>query len=92
MIEKTAHGTWVFLLLLQRIGSLVFMIGTVAFPGYVLYRHGLSVLPVHDRGGNVIGHANYFLLALVMSAFALLICLLCYKAAQKGLQQVRSGK
>ncbi|WP_157836416.1 hypothetical protein [Xanthomonas sp. SHU 308] len=92
MTERTSRDTWVVLLLLQRFFSLVFMIGTIVFPGYIFYRHGLSVLPVYDRGGNVIGHANYFVLSLVMSAFALLICLLCYKAAQKRLQQVRSGK
>ena len=90
MAKNTMHSPWITLLIIQRSVSLVFLIGAIAFPWYILYRHGLSVLPVFDRGGNVIGHANYFVVALGFSAFALLISWLCYKAAQKGLRQLRN--
>ncbi|MFC7301087.1 hypothetical protein [Cognatiluteimonas weifangensis] len=91
-METANRSPWIALLLVQRAVSLVFLVGSIAFPFYILYRHGLSVLPVYDRGGNVIGHANYFVLSLGFSAFALLISWLCYKAAQRSLQQLRSGK
>jgi hypothetical protein len=80
------------LLRIQQVLAVVFLVGALVFPGYILYRHGLNVLPVYDRGGNVVGHANYFLLSLGMSVFALAISWLCYKAAQWALQQLGRSK
>ena len=92
MTEKTSHSPWAALLQIQRVISLVFLFGAVVFPVYILYRHGLSVLPVYDRSGNVVGEANYFVVSLGFSAFTLLISWLSYKAAQKALRQIRGGK
>jgi len=39
-------------------------------------------LPVYDRAGNVIAHANYFLVSLPFAAFGFLVAWLCYRAAQ----------
>jgi hypothetical protein len=86
------NAKWVNLLLIQKAVSLFFVAFALAFPFYILYRHGLSVLPVHDRFGSVIGHANYFALSLVMSAFTLLISWLSYVAARKALRQIRGNE
>ena len=79
-------------MLIQRAIALLFLIGAIVFPFYILYRHGLSVLPVYDRAGNVIGQANYFAVSLAFSAFAVLISWLSYKAAQIALRKLRDGK
>jgi hypothetical protein len=63
--------------------SCIFALGAFAFPIFILYKHGLGVLPVYDGGGNVIGHASYFLLSLALSAFALLLCFLAYWRQRK---------
>ena len=87
MTQSTAYSPWTTLLLIQRTISFVFMVGAIAFPLYILYRHGSSSPPVFYRGGNVIGHANYLAISLGFSAIALLISWLSYKAAQRGLRQ-----
>jgi hypothetical protein len=92
MSDSNSNAKWVNLLLVQKAVSLFFAAFALAFPFYILYRHGLSVLPVYDRFGNVIGHANYFVLSPAMSAFALLISWLGYLAARKALRQIRGNE
>jgi hypothetical protein len=92
MSGSKGNARWVSLLLIQKSISLLFAAFALVFPFYILYRHGLSVLPVYDRFGNVIGHANYFVLSLAMSAFTLLISWLSYVAARKALQQIRGNE
>jgi hypothetical protein len=92
MSGSNSNAKWVNVLLIQKAVSLFFAALALAFPFYILYRHGLSVLPVYDRFGNVIGHANYFVLSLAMSAFTLVISWLSYVAARKALRQIRGSK
>ena len=66
----------------QKAVSLFFMAATVLFPVYIFLTYRLSVLPVYDRAGNVIAHANYFLVSLPFAAFGFLVAWLCYRAAQ----------
>ena len=92
MSGSNINAKWVSLLLIQKTVSLFFAAFALVFPVYILYRHGLRVLPVYDRLGNVTGHANYFVLSLAMSAFILVISWLSYVAARKALRQIRESK
>ena len=76
----------------QQAVSIAILAGAFVFPGYILYRHALSVLPVYDRYGNVIGQANYFLVSIGMSIFAVAIGWLCFKSAQRALQRLGDAK
>ena len=91
-MAQRSDTPWHALLRIQQVVSVAFLVGAIAFPGYILYRHGLGVLPVYDRGGNVVAHANYFVISLGVSVFALAISWLCYKAAQRALEQLKGGK
>ncbi len=91
-MTEAALEKWCIMIRLQRALALLFLIGAFAFPGYVFFRHGLEVLPVYDRGGNVVGHASYFLMSLGMSVFALAISWFSYQAAQRTLRQLKAGQ
>ena len=75
----------------QKAVSLFFMAATVLFPVYIFLTYRLSVLPVYDRAGNVIAHANYFLISLPFAAFCFLVGWLCYRAAQSALAGKRNA-
>ena len=76
--------TWISACLkVQKFFSILFALGALLFPPFTLYQHGLNVLPVYDRVGNVIGHANYFILSLLVSAIMFAMSWLAYWATNK---------
>jgi len=91
-MAQTSNTPWRALLRIQQVVSIAILVGAFAFPGYILYRHGLSVLPVYDRYGNVIGQANYFFVSIGMSIFAVAIGWICFKSARRALQQLGEPK
>ena len=54
-----------------------------SLPFYMLYRYGLSVQPIYDGQGNVIGHASYFLASLAMAGMGVSLSIVAYWAAKK---------
>ena len=80
-----------FLLFLRAL-SIVFMGIGFALSPYILYRYGLSVGPVYDRVGHVIGHMNYFVFSVFFSAFWVFVSWLSYRAAQKALTDLRASE
>ena len=92
MNDRKDNAVWVALLTLQRALSLLFIIGAFVFPAYIFFRHDLSVLPVYDRSGTVIWHANYFAISLGMGAFMLLLSSWSFMAAGKAMRQMKGAK
>jgi len=70
-------------------GSVVLAVFAIAFPIYIYCTHGLAVLPVYGSGGSLSGHANYFHVSLLFSAFALALSAVSYKAARWALSKRR---
>ena len=80
------------ILVFQREWARLFAVAAFAFPPYIYYTYGLSAGPVYDRSGNVIWHANYFLLSLAFATFWFLLSCFCFMAAQRALRKLRGSK
>lgn len=77
-----------FVMYLQLVVSVLFVIGGVAFPIYTVLRHGFSELPIYDGSGHVIGTASYFLLSVVGGLLMIGLGTLCAWLARRALRQI----
>ena len=83
---------WTRLARAQKGFSLFFVAVSLGLPVYTSCSYGFRVLPVYDRFGNVVGHGNYFLLSLGMSAIGMVVSLFSYAMARYSLREMGASK